>query len=299
MYERIDHGNGQIEIREYFKSPMVYLDHWALNDISLDKALRDRFIQVMNVKGGMLRLSIYNMIELSKQLDLLQVEAILDMIGSVHDCGLINVDPEVVIKKENALIANPSLIFEVRNPSAEVEIVAEYLMAHNHPPKWHVADVIRTVIPELPTTHLPQSNSEFVQDMERLLGIGRGEELHLRRAEKRFKSFKKAGPKYQRPTREVRAMALDFVMRTSQMKMSEYSEWADLFHVIVPVSYCDVVVIDKRWKSFVSQTGFSYPDVAIVFDKRSLNGFFTLIETWKDTEPIVPPDRRGKALASR
>lgn len=299
MYERIDHGNGQIDIREYFKSPMVYLDHWALNDISLDKASRDRFIHVMNIKGGMLRLSVYNMIELSKQVDLSQVEAILDMIGSVHDCGLINADPGVVIKKENALIADPSLIFEVRNPSAEVEIVAAHLMAHNHPSEWHVADVIRTVIPELPTKHLSQSNYEFVQDMERLLGVGRGDELHLRKAEKRFKSFKKAGPKYQRPTREVYAMAFDFVMRNSQMKMSEYSEWADLFHVIVPVSYCDVVVVDKRWKSFISQTGFSYPNVAMVFDKRSLNKFIAVIETWKDTEPIVPPDRRGKALASR
>jgi hypothetical protein len=295
MYERIDQGNGQIEIREYFRSPMVYLDHWALNDISLDKVLRDRFINVMNANGGMLRLSVYNMIELSKQVDSSQVETILDMIGSIHDCGLINADPGVVIKKENALVADPSLIFEGRNPAAEVEIVAAHLKAHNHPPKWHVADVIRTVIPELPTTHLRQSNSEFVQDMERLLGVGRGDERQLRRAEKRFKSFKKAGPKYQRPTREVYAMALDFVMRNSRMKMSEYSEWADLFHVIVPVSYCDVVVVDKRWKSFVSQTGFSYPDVAMVFDKRSLNRFFAVVETWKDTEPSVPPG----ALASR
>ena len=278
---------------------MVYLDHWALNDISLDKTLYDRFVNVMNAKGGMFRLSVYNMIELSKQADSSQVDAIVNMISSIQDCGLINVDPGIVITKENALIANPSLIFEVKNPSAEVEIVAAHVTAHNYPHKWHIADVVRTLIPELPTTHLTDSNSEFVQDMERLLSVGRDDKLHLRRAEKRFKGFKKAGPRYQRPTREVYAMALDFVMRNSQMKMSKYSEWADLFHVVVPVSYCDIVMVDKRWKSFVSQTGFSYPDVAMVFDKKSLNKFFAAIETWKDTDRDVPPDRRGKALASR
>lgn len=29
MYKRIEIGNGQIEIQEHFRSPMVYLDHWV------------------------------------------------------------------------------------------------------------------------------------------------------------------------------------------------------------------------------------------------------------------------------
>jgi hypothetical protein len=283
MYERINHGNGKIEIREYFRSPMIYLDHWALNDISLNKTLRDKFADIMNAKGGMLRLSVYNMMELSKQVDSSQVDAILDMIRSIHDCGFINADPGVVINKENTLIAEPSLIYEVMNPSAEVDLVAAHLMAQNYPLTWHVADIIRNIIRVMPKTNLSYGNSKFVQDMERLLSRGRGDSTHLRRAEKRFKSLKKAGPKYQRPTREVYTMAVDFIMRNKRMGMSEYSEWVDLFHVIVPVSYCDIVMVDKRWKSFVSQTGLSYPDIAMVFDKKSLNAFLTAIETWKET----------------
>lgn len=287
MYERIDHSNGQIEIREYFKSPMVYLDHWALNDFSLDKVLRDKFVKVMNTNGGTFRLSVFNMIELSKQADSSQVDTILNMINSIPDSGLINNDPKVVINKENTLIYDPSLISEVKNPSAEVEIVAAYLMAHNHPEKWHVSDIIRSVIPELPSKTLLRSNSKFIQDMQRLLKVGRSDNQHLQKAGRRFKNFKKTGPQYQRPTREILAMALDFVMRNRQMKMSEYSEWTDLFHVIVPVSYCDIVMVDKRWKSFITQTGYSYPDIAMVFDKKTLNEFYTTIETWKGTEPFA------------
>jgi hypothetical protein len=66
MYKRIEIGNGQIEIQEHFRSPMVYLDHWALNDLSLNTTYRDRFINVMNERAGTLRLSVVNMIEISK-----------------------------------------------------------------------------------------------------------------------------------------------------------------------------------------------------------------------------------------
>ena len=73
MYKRIDHEDKKIEIQEHFRSPMVYLDHWALNDLSLNPNLRDRFIRTVNDKGGTLRLSVVNMTELSKQADKHQV----------------------------------------------------------------------------------------------------------------------------------------------------------------------------------------------------------------------------------
>jgi hypothetical protein len=131
MYKRIEIGNGQIEIQEHFRSPMVYLDHWALNDLSLNTTYRDRFINVMNERAGTLRLSVVNMIEISKQGDKNQVKSILDMLRDVEDCGLINMDPHQVIQKENTLISNPSSIVAVKNPSAEIEIVAAYLVARN------------------------------------------------------------------------------------------------------------------------------------------------------------------------
>jgi hypothetical protein len=280
MLKRINHGNGEIEIQEHFRSPMVYLDHWALNDLSLDAELRDKFISVMIRKGGTFRLSVFNMIELSKQADVSQVNSILDMIDSIPDCGLINIDPREVIKKENMLISDTSLRL---NPSVEIDIIAAHVMAQNYPTEWHVSDIIRKVIPELPSTRLTESNAQFLKDMERLLGIGRGDKDHLRRASMRFKKLKDNGPKYQAATRELFIMALGFVMTNKHMKMVRYSEWTDLFHVVVPVSYCDLVMIDKRWKSFITQTRFSYPQIAKVFDKKSSNDFFQAIETWNDT----------------
>jgi hypothetical protein len=282
MYKRIDRDNGEIEIQEHFRRPTVYLDHWALNDIALEDNLRDRFVNVMARKGGTFRLSVFNMIELSKQADVAQVNSILGMIGSIPDCGLINIDPLEVIMKENMLISDASLRL---NPSIEIDIVAAYVLAQNYPTEWHVSDILRKVIPELPSTRLSESNAEFLKNMQRLLGIGRGDKGHLRRASNRLKKLKSKCPKYQAATRELFTMALDFVMTNEQMKMAQYSEWTDLFHVIVPVSYCDLVMIDKKWKTFINQTGFSFPHIAMVFDKKSSNDFFQAIETWEDTIP--------------
>ena len=137
---------------------------------------------------------------------------------------------------------------------------------------------------------MSRHNADFLKDMKRLLKIGRSDYKHLERAKRRFKTLKNQGPQYQTATREVFQMALDFVMSNKQMKMSEYSEWEDLFHVIVPISYCDLVLVDRRWKAFISQTGFSYPKIAMVFDKRTVNDFFQTIESWKNSTRYYRPN---------
>lgn len=280
MYKRIDHEDKKIEIQEHFRSPMVYLDHWALNDLSLNPDLRDRFVRTMNDKGGTLRLSVVNMTELSKQADKHQVESILSMIRRIEDCGLINIDAGEVIKKENILISDPTAIFQVKNPSAELELISAHLLARNYPLTWHVSDIIASVIDELPSKRLSRSNDQFLADMKHLLETGRNDAEYLKRAKGRFGKLKKSGPKYQTATRELLQLSLDFVMRNMNMKMTQYSEWNDIFHLIVPVAYCDIVMLDRRWAAFLNQTGFSFPQIAMTFDKRSIESLFEQIQNW-------------------
>jgi hypothetical protein len=280
MYIRIDHPNHQIEIQEHFKSPMVYLDHWALNDIALDNDMNDKFVKTMNSFGGTLRLSVVNMTELTKQKDKSQIKIILDMIKKIDDCGLINIDPKVVISKENTLIANPESIFQVKNPSAEIDLVGAYLMANNYPSQWHVSEMIKSIINELPSKRLSKSNENFIYDMQRLLSIGRSDEKHLKQVKNRFNAIKQNGPNNQAATREILQMSLDFIIQNKNMKMLKYSEWNDLFHLIVPVSYCDIVLMDKRWKTFINQTGFSFPKIAMTFDNKTITDFYQKIADW-------------------
>jgi len=160
MYKRIDHSNDEIEIQEHFRSPMVYLDHWALNDVSLNKKLRERFIRIMSEKGGTFRLSVFNMLELSKQTDSAQVNSIIEMIDSIPDCGLINSDPGEVLNKENALISDATLRL---NPSVELDLVKAHIIAQNYPSKWHVSNIIRKLVTALPSKPKVHIENEFLK----------------------------------------------------------------------------------------------------------------------------------------
>lgn len=275
MYKLISLENNQTELQESYKRPTIYLDHWALNIISGDPALRDKFVTLMNNNGGTFRLSVTNVVEMASQGDKTQVDAMLDMIQNIEDCGLININPGQVIKIENSLLSDSSLRY---NPSADLELVEAFLLAHNYPRKWHVSEIIRSALPSLPSKNMAKNSAKFVTDMKALLNVGRGSERHFSNASVRFKALKTQGPQYQTATRELWQMANDFIIRNKDMKMSRHSEWADLFHVIVPVAYCDAVLIDKRWKTFIAQTGFSSPLIAKVFDNKSLTDFFRQIE---------------------
>ncbi len=153
-------------------------------------------------------------------------------------------------------------------------------MANNYPLHWHVSQIIRSVIGELSSERLTESNQAFLEDMQNLLTVGRNDTKHLNRAKARFDKLKNNGPMYQTATRELFQMALDFVMRNKNMKMAQYSEWNDLFHLVVPVSYCDIVLVDKRWKTFMDQTGFTFPNIAMTYDKRRIDDCFNRIEEW-------------------
>jgi hypothetical protein len=62
--------DGRRKLSEVFRRPMVYLDHWALNDLALSDAYRQRFTDILNNRGGMLRISVYSIRELILSCDL-------------------------------------------------------------------------------------------------------------------------------------------------------------------------------------------------------------------------------------
>lgn len=280
MYEKIIHPNGQVTIQERFNSPMVYLDQWALNDLSLDKSMRKRFVELFNKSGCMLRLSAGNIAELSNQGDTSQVEIILSMISEINDCGLINIDFRKVILKEDILVKDPSAINSIGNPSAQIDIVTTFITAQNYPDQWHVSDILKNILSNLPDNFMVKRNQEFLKNMENLIALGRGSEKYLKKAANNYNTTKKNGPEFETATRELLTLAFYFVMRNTNMQMKKYSEWADIFHVIVPVAYCDIVLVDKRWKTFINQTGYKHPTIAKTFTKKTIENFLTTIENW-------------------
>jgi hypothetical protein len=79
MFTKESLGDGRALLGESLGRPIVYLDNWAINDIALDDAYRNRFVSTLNDREGTLRLSISNVVELMKQTDRKQIETILQI----------------------------------------------------------------------------------------------------------------------------------------------------------------------------------------------------------------------------
>ncbi|MBT3375640.1 MAG: hypothetical protein HN976_31665 [Lentisphaerae bacterium] len=259
-------------VTEILGRPVVYLDHWALNDIALDDTLRKRFVSVMTAKAGTLRISITSMVEMIAQGDKSQVAAILDTVGAV-DVGILNGDVCEVIRRENMLIENPSLGLD---PTSDLELIEDFLRAHEYPSQVSVAELLRT--PLLASGGRKKGQPEpYLDRLNSLAAAARSDPAKLKMATSGWQSIKAKGRQYSAATRELAQLALYFIVKNKGMKMDR-GEWGDVFHVIVPVAYCDAVLLDGRWKSFVDQTGLRPPEVAAVFDKSGMAEFFEYLE---------------------
>ena len=273
MFTKEPLRDGRALLVESLGRPIVYLDNWALNVIALDDAYRARFVGTLNDREGTLRLSISNAVELMQRTDREQIETILRMIDSV-DAGFINTNFIDVIKYENALFRGET----AGNPSQELTLIWKYLLAQNWPESWAMSDVIRTGLDGTSGTQMRESWDQFAIRMRGFLDSVRIDREDMSKSKGRAKATRKKGKDHDRPTRELFALGFDFVLQNETMKMSS-NEWHDFFHAIVPVSYCDIVLLDKRWAAFVCQTGLKYPDAAFVFDKKSIDGFFSTLAT--------------------
>jgi len=237
----------------------------------------------MKARKGTLRLSESNLVELMKQKDRQQISAILEMIDSI-DAGFINTNFIEVIRRENGI-----LLGKVQgNPSQKIRLIWTYLLVQNWPESWAMSDVIRTVLDNSSGEQMRESWDQFAVRMQSFLNSVRSDSKYMSLSKERAKTTRKRGKEYDRPTRELFQLGFNFVLQNIDMRMNS-NEWHDFFHAIVPVAYCDLVLLDKRWATFVSQTGFKFPDVAFVFDKKSIEEFFIALATASLLDDGVEP----------
>ncbi len=265
-----------ILLSETYGRPIVYLDHWGFNEIALNKSYRKLFCEIMNRRKGILRISVYNIRELVNQSDNSQREQIYSLIDEV-DTGYINIHPREVINKENNIIRGLTPII---NPSVELEIFSSYLASKNYATDYKISEIVQVSVDNWNRAEMSADSENFVAKITNRIDSIRNNTKEIEKAKKRFIATKARGPKYQAATREIASLAVDFVIMNKTMKMTKHSEWSDIFHLIVPVAYCDFVLLDRRWKNFIEQTGLKPPKIAYTFDKRTLTNFFSALETY-------------------
>jgi hypothetical protein len=282
MFETTKLDDGTSLLVETFGRPIVYLDNWALNDIATESTLCSRFTSAMTSKAGTLRISVSNTVELLKQTDAHQIEQILRLIDAV-DTGFININFQEVIMRENQIVTG---IGNGQNPSEDLATIKTFLLALNWPKSWTISDIVRHVLSSNDNMVFVQSYDSFADRMDTFIRGVRTDDKYMKKSCARSRAARREKPKYGAATRELASRSFDFIFQNKEMKMPG-KEWHDLYHTIVPTAYCDIVFLDRRWATFVSQSGLTLPAIAEVFSRQSLEAGIAAIEMWTSPTEVL------------
>lgn len=94
--------NGSIRVAQVTAAPAVYLDHWALRNISENPALRARVTGALKSRSGTLMLSWLNLVEFTKVTDGAQARCAEALVEDVlPNVFFLQINPFTVIERED------------------------------------------------------------------------------------------------------------------------------------------------------------------------------------------------------
>ncbi|MGH8511961.1 MAG: hypothetical protein ACREU8_11445 [Gammaproteobacteria bacterium] len=260
--------NGDLRVTQAMTSPAVYLDHWALRIISENDDFTARFVRAMEARGGTLALSWVNLSEFVQVIFPEQIRKAEDLVeASLTRLFLLEVDPGVVIRREDELLAGGLprpphgdsdflKLLATINPNSVAPLSARGLFDGLRDPgivqrKAALADAF--------TGQIEQLRVEVANHPPLAAAV---------RAVPR-------GPEIQRGTRFILRELVRPLVTDKGKKITE-NDAIDFFHAVVPVAYCDYVLLDKPWAAQVAQiglrskkTGMNVPMAAVFSRGRS------------------------------
>jgi hypothetical protein len=264
----ITFNDGDFIVGQQLLAPAVYLDQWALLDFADDERLGRRMTVALEKASGTLALSWINLVEFSKISDAKQTRrAELLIQANLPRLFFIEIEPFRVIEAEDAMLSGGPPI-----------------QAHGDPSLLKAVAMLR---PDSPTAVYPfivDNLFRSMQEVEVRMGLDELADVFIGQVTKmRDKApddplFAKQvrglanGPAIQHGTLYVlRELARQFLMMSDMGLTRNHA--IDWFHAVVPVSYCDIVLLDRHWKCQVEQmrarlkrTGMSFP-IAKVFSR--------------------------------
>jgi len=237
--------SGSIRVEQVTTAPAVYLDHWALRKISDDTSLAKKIRDALDRSHGTLMLSWLNLIEFTKVEDSRHAVAAESFIDSLlPNVFFLEINPFTVIERENALLAGGPLVqphgdmqflkfFAERNPGSVKPFTGHNLFSLMN------SDRLSTSFEALADTIAEQAEA---------LRSRMSNDLEFERRVRRLPT----GPEIQRGTRYIlRELARPFLV-DRHIRINRNNA-IDLVHAVVPVAYCDIVLLDKHWCEQVSR----------------------------------------------
>jgi len=279
MIELSIQGTSGLNVGMQSPSPTLYLDHWALRQFSENEELAGRLTAGIKLRRGTLAISWLNLAEFTKvtiEEQARKAESLIE--ATFPQVFLLEVNPFLVIERENRLLGGAPPI----PPHADMEFLKDViglnpisinlLSAHN------LFNVVR--------------DEGSVQRFNNLADtiVGRIEALRDQlETDLEFQSVVSRSPRstpIQRGTRFILRELVRSFLVNPKTKMTR-NHAIDLLHTVVPAAYCNLVLLDKHWKTQVDHTrsrlvsaGIAVPVTKVFSGQRdNINRFLNELES--------------------
>jgi hypothetical protein len=222
--------------------PVVYLDQWALIDISQRQSEAERFAGILKERNGTLALSWINLMEFgkAKQGTPAAVDALLEKIHP--NFAFLESLPDLVIEREDLNLKGGGPVA----PHLAGDFLREFVMTGKSGlDPLSPAGFVSGLIDSERSGALDERWRELVDGVSPRFQEARDRYM----TDPGFRSRMSAMPKgclLPAPTRYVNQLAFQDAISGS-WKLTSTHHWADYFHTIVPISYCDYVLLDDAW----------------------------------------------------
>ncbi len=240
----IDRSGERFEALQRLEPPSVYLDHWALRMASRDTDLGRRLAQAIERRSGTLVLSWANIGEFC------------------------NVDHATAEEAESFIETNlPRLFFSCFNPFTVIEVERLAYAGQATGPPHADMNLLGMMMTELRSAGvapytcrgmLTEVSGERSESMRQMMETFVEKTLSLRERyldDREFRTFVDRSPRGTPEFRGTPIVLREFIaglMRNEQLQL-EPNDAMDFAHAVVPVAYCDYVLLDRRWRDQVDR----------------------------------------------
>ena len=275
--------NGKIKVKidQIACPPTAYLDTWALFDFIEDNDLADKFIKILNNLDGTLIFFMVSIIESMAIDDQEQIQNLYKFIDSIgaEKIAFLDFNFTRVIDNEKKYKKNNGQFLKT-SPAIDFGLLDSFIKIHKPENPLKVSEIFLAYRQDLENGKV--LNEKWEEDLFPIVIRARNNINALSNAKKRFKKRKESANTYKFPCTEyLWESCIDYIVINENMEMPN-KEWRDIFHTIVPVAYCDFVLIDRRWQNFIRSINLEYPQIAKVYAQRNLNEFLKDLENWKN-----------------
>lgn len=232
--------NGRLILKMEVVSPAVYLDLCALMNLAEDNILGNKFRTILNQRKGTLLIASLHLVELSDVLDAKKIGLYELFLDSLLDhLGFIDVAPNRVIKKENRRLMGDKNI----NPPGDEQLLdffSEKMLS------------IQTIEPLTFRGFLAKFVRSDIADKKKKFHLQFNPDIEqLRKEKQKAKNyFAKINKVPQDMNRGALTKYIYYDIFSSLIcENKDYSSngWRDFYHTVVPLAYCDYLVLDKEF----------------------------------------------------